>query len=78
MTTSSEVGNLPICGSKLRSRRRFIDGTRYSQITDHSKVGMRKVAAQEINSIEGLRKLYANVTLRLVAHTCYILTFCTA
>lgn len=29
---------------------------------------MRKVAAQEISSIENLRKLYANVTLRLLAH----------
>ena len=27
---------------------------------DHSKEGMRKVAAQEINNIEGLRKIYAN------------------
>ncbi len=27
---------------------------------DHSKEGMRKVAAQEIDSIEGLQKIYAN------------------
>ena len=27
---------------------------------DHSKEGMRKVAAQEIDTIEGLRKIYAN------------------
>ena len=27
---------------------------------DHSKEGMRKVAAQEIDNVEGLRKIYAN------------------
>jgi hypothetical protein len=30
-------------------------------IADQSKQGMRKVAAQEIGSIDGLRKLYSNV-----------------
>lgn len=30
-------------------------------VPDYSREGMRKVAAQEINSIDGLRKLYANV-----------------
>lgn len=30
-------------------------------MADQSKQGMRKVAAQEINSIDGLRKLYSSV-----------------
>ena len=30
-------------------------------VTDYSREGMRKVAAQEISSIEGLRKFYSNV-----------------
>lgn len=30
-------------------------------VLDYSREGMRKVAAQEINSIDGLRKLYSNV-----------------
>ena len=30
-------------------------------VTDYSREGMRKVAAQEISSIDGLRKFYSNV-----------------
>lgn len=38
-------------------------------VLDYSKEGMRKVAAQEINLIDGLRKLYSNVRVILVLFT---------
>lgn len=40
---------------------RHCNGLGTDRILDHSKEGMRKVAAQEINHIQGLRKLYSNV-----------------
>ena len=38
------------------------------RFADLSKEGMRKVAAQEIDSIEGLRRIYSNV----MPHISYI------
>lgn len=44
-------------------------------VLDYSREGMRKVAAQEINSIDGLRKLYANVRSSLCCTLDYDLIY---
>lgn len=32
-------------------------------ISDHTKEGMRKVAAEEISNLDGLRRVYSNVSI---------------